>query len=190
MSEGIVDCIKENASVTYGDSTVVSVTLASEQGMSIDEKTGNVYLSFPGIYESLFTSSLTKMSLTKTSFDCTLPQLIELRKDIVETYYSATDNLYGNSMYLLEFQKKVIEAGHWEAYNYFIFMPSLSEDFDQWYSTHSADMDAFIEWYSNNVFKLGHGRSVDLNQIYKNARPLDLINALMITTKMIGDPKE
>ncbi len=88
-------------------------------------------------------------------------------------------------MYLLEFQRKVIEAGHWNAYNYYLFMMSHPDEFDQWYDTNSEKLDAFIEWYNQAPFTLGDGRSVDPMQILNSHSPLNIFQTLMIQADLL-----
>ena len=130
------------------------------------------------------------MVVDNAPFTGSLSQLIELRRGLVESYFSVTDDLFGNSMYLLEFQKKIIDAGHWEAYNYYLFCQCFPDEFEAWYSADSAPLDAFIAWFNNEPFSLGNGRSVDLMQIYDNYRPLDMTQALLIQASLLTDADE
>lgn len=187
MSEDIIFCLKENIKLNVGDSTVVSVKLVPGRDMEIDAATQKVYLGFPGIYEGAFGRPLMKMLLEKQAFTCSLSQLIEIRKGMLENYFDVTNNLYGNSMYLLEFQKKILDAGHWDAYNYFLFMESFPELFDEWYDANSSAFDAFAEWYDNNPFTLGDGRSVNPMQIFDNYHPVDLMEAISIQAELLTD---
>lgn len=106
---------------------------------------------------------------------------------MVENYFEVTDNLYGNSMYLLEFQKKIIDAGHWDAYNYFLFMLSFPDEFAEWYEENSAALEAFIDWYNNDPYSLGEGRTVNPMQIYDNYQPISLMEALKIQAELLTD---
>ena len=186
MAKMIVECLKDNITMTFGDETKLSVKLVPERDIKIDEKTKEVFLGFPGVYEGAMVRPLNKMFLEKEPFTCSLQQLIEIRKGLVEAYFDATDNLYGNSMYLLEFQKKIIEAGHWDAYNCFLFMQCFPEEFEEWYSTNSNAFEAFVDWYNTSPFTLGDGRSVDPMQIYNSYRPIDLLESFQIQAKLIG----
>lgn len=189
MSQSIVDCLKENITITYAEEDSISVNLVPTRELNIDRKTNGVYIGFPGVYEGALGQSLVKLITEKKPFDCSLSQLIEIRKGAVEAYYKVTDNMYGSSMYLLEFQKKIIDAGHWEAYNYFLFMPTFPDEFEAWYSADRAPMDAFIEWYNNATYTLGDGRSVDPMQIFNHYQPVDLFRSLQIQSQLIIDYK-
>ncbi|MBD5213394.1 MAG: hypothetical protein HDS75_01050 [Bacteroidales bacterium] len=190
MAGKIVDCLRDAITINLdGDSTRVSVKLVPTRNITIDEKTKTTYLAFPGVYEGIISQPLLKMYLEKRPFTASLPQLIELRRGALEAYYSLTDNLYGNGMYLFEFQKKIIDAGHWEAYNYFLFEPVFTEEFDEWYAAHEEEMETFIDWYNQAPYTLGDGRSVDPSQIYSSYRPLELMEATMIHASLLIDTK-
>lgn len=190
MATGIVECLKESIKMSFDDKATLSVNLVPARQMQIEEKTKNVYIEFPGIYEGAIGQPLSKLLSEKEMFTGSLAQLIEVRKGLVEYYFSVTDGLYGNSMYLLEFLKKVIDAGHWEAYNYFLFMPCFPEAVAAWYSADSTPLEAFLSWYNNAPYTLGDGRSVDPMQIFNNYRPIDLPQALRIQADLLTDEKD
>lgn len=186
MAKMIIDCLKENINVSFDGENKLSVSLVPNREMKLDENM-IVYLGFPGIYEGALGQPLMKLFLEKIPFTCSLSQLIEIRKGAVENYFTVTDDLYGNSMYLLEFQKQIIEAGHWEAYNYFLFMQCFPEEFEEWYSANSAALDSFIDWYNNSPYTLGEGKSVDPMQIFNSYRPIDLAESLKIQATLLLD---
>ncbi|MDE6383899.1 MAG: hypothetical protein K2K79_06075 [Paramuribaculum sp.] len=189
LAETMMDCLKESITMSFDGESRLSVKLVPGQDIKIDDKSKTVYLGFPGIYEAAIMKPLMKMQLKKIPFTANIQQLIDLRRGAVENYYSATGNLFGSSMYLLEFQKKIIDAGHWDAYNYFLFMPSNPEEFGEWYESHSDELNAFIDWYNNDPYILGDGRSVDIMQIYNHYRPITLPEALRIQASLVADKK-
>ena len=191
MAKRIVSCLRDAITMNLdGEEAGISVKLVPSRNINIDQKGETAYLSFPGVYEGALSQPLLKMFFEHTPFTGTLPQLSELRRGAVETYWSVTDNLYGNGMYLLEFQKKVIDAGHWDAYNYFIFSGCYPEEFDTWYEEHEEEFDSFVNWYNNAPFTLGDGRSVDPRQIYSCYRPVGLLDVVRIQADLLIDTKK
>lgn len=190
MAAMMIDCLKRSITINLGDSTKLSVKLVPDRGITIDKESGKVYLAFPGIYEGAMSKPLMKLLAGKIPLVFDIPQLIDIRRGAVESYFSVTDNIYGNSMYLLEFQKKVIEAGHWDAYNYFLFMPCYPDEFETWYASHRADLEAFIDWFNNAPYRLGDGRSVDPIQIFNSYRPVDLIESFKIQAGLLAGEKD
>lgn len=184
----ITKCLKENIHLSEADGKQkLSVTLSPARNVKIAPKTKQVYMAFPGIYEGAILKPLIQLAVTHTIFTGNLAQLTEIRKGAVEAYYTATDNVYGNSMYLLEFQKKIIDAGHWEAYNYYLFMPAFPEEFTEWYDTHSDSFEAFATWYNNAPFTLGDDQSVSCLIISNDHTAVDLTTWLSIASKLSVD---
>lgn len=180
MGHLIYDCLKENIHIEKSDSLEVNVTLTKSSSLTIDKNTKQVYVGFPGVYQGCLASALKRYLKTDTAFTMSLPQLIELRRGIVENYFSITDDMYGDSMYLLEYQKKIIDAGYWEAYNYFLFADVFTEEFDGWIESNEDSLRAFSSWYEGNRFQLGDGRSVSVGQIYGHYPSFDLAKALKL----------
>ena len=59
----------------------------------------------------------------------------------------------GSNVSLLDFQQQVKKAGHWEAYNYWMFRPGFEEEANKWLDEHEEEFDAFVEWYKTHAFK-------------------------------------
>ena len=93
-------------------------------------------------------------------------------------------------MYLLEFQKRIIDAGHWDAYNYFLFSPCYPEEFEKWFETHDKELEKFVNWFNNTGYRLGDGRSVDYIQIFNSYRPLNIIESLMIQSELLSETEK
>ncbi len=189
MAQGIVDCYRRN--IAYKDSTrlALEVDLVPATDITIDPDTKQVFMAFPGVYEMLVLLSA-GTALLKAELTWSIPQLIQMRKKLVEFYYSLTGAMYGPAMYLLEFQKQVIDAGHWDAYNYFLFMNTDPESLEAWFNEHEDDFTAFISWYNDNAFFLGDTgedgiiRSVDPASIYRYYEPQTLESWLKLQNSL------
>ena len=147
---------------------------------------GKLYLDFRSVYEGTLVKPLTGLLSGKALFTCNISQLIDIRKGQIESYYSDTDNLYGNSMYLFEFQKQIIDAGLWDAYNYFLFGLCYPDELNEWMAVHRREFEAFTEWFSKNPFRLGDGRSVNKILIFDSYRKIDLTQAMAIQAKLFS----
>lgn len=168
MAQMIVDCLKKSINLSYEGEGMLHVSLVPSGATALSVIDNKAYQTFPGIYEIAIAKQLIETYSKKEEFTCDIPQLISIRKGLVEIYFSDFHNLYGDSMYLLEFQKQVIDAGHWEAYNYYIFGPHFPEEYGTYISTHRREFEAFAKWYNKSPYSLGDGRSVDIGQIYYN----------------------
>lgn len=182
MAGLMVDCMKESIKVD-GD-TLQSVSLVTATG--IDPVSMTARVTFPLVYETTLMLPLMRFSRDKTPIRWTLGQLTEIRKGIVEAYFSEFADYYGDSMYLLEYQKKIIDAGHWDAYNCFLFMDSFPDESEEWYSSNSEAMDSFIKWYNAAPFRLGDGRTVDPFQIKNPSRTVDLKEWFQLQARLVS----
>lgn len=182
MANGIREVLLNNIKITLApDSSSAKVTLVPSRVITLDPSDNKAGISFPSVYEGCTMSAIAGFLYNKEEFRATIPQLIELRKGIVETYFTVTKNLFGNSMYLLPYQKSVIDAGHWEAYNYFLFSPVAEDEFDKWYESNSEKFQAFVEWFNSDPFHLDDEHTVGQLTIDRDARSIDLVEAMAIS---------
>lgn len=54
---------------------------------------------------------------------------------------------------LFDFQKKIKDAGHFEAYNYWILMKGEEDVFISWKNDHKEKWESFIQWFTENSIK-------------------------------------
>lgn len=55
---------------------------------------------------------------------------------------------------LIRWQQAVIGAGHFEAYNYWIFQSGRPDEFSQWFGQHQPQFQAWLDWQSKNRFSV------------------------------------
>lgn len=177
MAGDMRDLWKESVDV-MGDSVKVSLMKSKEFNISINGE--NAELSFPNVFEGCVSLAVLQNLKLMNPFTASLEQLITLRKGLVENYYKVTDNLFGNSMYLLPYLKSLIDAGHWEAYNYFLFGSVFPEDFDKWIEDNEDKLYAFAAWYNEHPYVLDATHTVCDLQIDRDRRKISLMEALMI----------
>lgn len=182
MAKAIRNCYVENIKCqAIGDKWEASVKLVPARNIQFDKDNGIILVDFTGVYETCVTTSITKyFSALRKEFKGSIADMTELRKGILETYMKTAGDIYGKAMYLLPFQKNVIDAGHWEAYNYFLLGPAATDEFNAWYECNSEKLDKFIKWYNqdDNRFQLGDGKSVGQLDIFSDYKSTDLMKAL------------
>lgn len=108
-----------------------------------------------GVYEMvLMTSIVGEKSIDLNSLD-------GIRKRFLENYYKAGNNKdYPNALF--EYQNKVMNAGHMEAYNHWILMKGDPAAFSAWQKENTAKWDSFINW-----FKLNPAEFNEKNRFYR-----------------------
>ena len=88
--------------------------------------------------------------------------LDKIRTTFIENYYQMEYNkTYPNELY--KYQKEIIYAGHFEAYNHWILMKGDEDEFDLWYSENKDKYEKFINWFTDHKLELN-----DEKKFYKN----------------------
>lgn len=99
------------------------------------------------VYEPTLLLSITN----EKSID--INSLDRIRKKFVDLYFNnGNDKKYPNILF--DYQKKVMDAGHLEAYNHWILMKGNEDDFEKWYSDNKDKWESFIKWFSNNAIQI------------------------------------
>ncbi|MBR1881737.1 MAG: tetratricopeptide repeat protein [Muribaculaceae bacterium] len=81
----------------------------------------------------------------------TLAGIINARKSALAIYEERGHE--AGEVSLLDFQRQVLNAGHWDAYNVWLLScDSVSEETAQWLSVNEDRMDDFIDWYNDHQF--------------------------------------
>lgn len=167
------DCYRKNITVQLTpEGEKINVTLATTHQIVKAPGNDSIYLPFPTVYEICMLRGAMEMASTGEVFVGSIPQLAKLRRAAVEAYFANGRNLFGNSMYLLEYQKKVIDAGHWDAYNYFLFSATDQADTAAWLADNEEKFRDFAHWYSHNPLTLDKQHTVGFNTILDNTTPL------------------
>ena len=83
----------------------------------------------------------------------TLHSLKTIRGGFISSYFHLKHNvLYPNVLF--DYQQRVAQAGHEEAYNYWLLNQGSPNEFKQWYQLHEANFKAFNEWFKENPLTL------------------------------------
>ena len=75
-------------------------------------------------------------------------KLFDIRKNQVSLL--AQKKLAPNE--LIRRQQAIMAAGHFEAYNYWLFQSALPDEFNQWLGQHQAQFQAWLDWQRQNKF--------------------------------------
>ncbi len=78
-----------------------------------------------------------------------IPVLIEIRRRFVEEWFSKGLNAT-HSCALFDYHRALIEAGHFEAYNYWLFSAGDPAAFASWRLTGGEAFEAFERWFDLN----------------------------------------
>jgi tetratricopeptide (TPR) repeat protein len=85
--------------------------------------------------------------------EVTLPSLNTIRTNFVSTYYAMKhDAQYPNVLF--DYQRRIGQAGHAEAYNYWLLMKGDEDGFNAWASANPEKWKSFVTWYQSNPLTL------------------------------------
>lgn len=193
-TEWIRNCLNGCIDVDYcGDSLqIIKVSMAPSVNMYGDPS--GYFIDIRGVYERCTSMALLDMldNGNKEVFTGTISQMAELRKGVIERICMLDEEfgLYGKGMYLFPFLKRIIDAGYWEAYNYYFFGSTCPDEYDEWIMEHEQNLDDFIDWYNQSPFALDEENRVGINTINLYSKPLTIIEAMSAISKVIKEVKE
>jgi hypothetical protein len=64
---------------------------------------------------------------------------------------------------LVRRQEVILSAGHFEAYNYWLFNGAHADEFNEWVRGHQAQFQAWLDWQSKNKFEV---QTPDFQRLY------------------------
>jgi tetratricopeptide (TPR) repeat protein len=136
--------------ITFPTDTSVSVSFLKNTTMNLADFSdpSNVKLPFSfGCYEKGMAVAVAgEKSIDIISLD-------RIRTRFLKGYLKNGDAIkYPNVLF--EYQQKIMNAGHLEAYNYWLLMQGDEEKFSQWKAINSNKWDSFLAWFSKNGIKL------------------------------------
>lgn len=76
-----------------------------------------------------------------------------IRTKFIQTYYQMNHHKnYPNVLF--DYQKSIYDAGHLEAYNYWILMKGDEDGFQQWQSENKEKWEKFVDWFTENKLSI------------------------------------
>ena len=149
MGKLIYDLFQENIKIEGKNNA--HVTLTKNNNIYIDSDTTDVQVPFPLMYEM---GTMTSPALTEfmKSKKLTVALIADLRKDALAHIDSVAQGYYNLS--LLDYHRKLIKDGHWEAYNMWLMSPGAEKETTQWADSKRGGrlLEEFVKWFVQNRF--------------------------------------
>ena len=147
LGQLIYGLYQQNISISDNGNSI-HTTMTKENTIDISPDSSIVRIPLPIAYEM---SLLKSLATNKGPID--LPNLINIRQGLIEHLYKDFNGYYDVS--ILDYQRRILENGHWEAYNMWLMEDADPESFIKWTREDSAKdkMEAFAEWYDENPFE-------------------------------------
>lgn len=141
MSKALFDTYKSEIKIN-GDSSMV-VSFSKNNTISVSENK-EIKLPFPiAAYEPTLIMSIVGVK------NIDLTSLNSIRNRFVANYFDSKHNeKYPNILF--DYHKKLIDSGHFEAYNYWLLKSGAQEEFYLWKAANKDKWDAFVKWFENN----------------------------------------
>lgn len=125
------------------------VTIKNDSSIGITLNSANASGTIESQYELMLSLGIAAELTKNKDKGVTLAEIIHGRESAIAAAGTAQD---GHIVSLLDFQQKVKDAGHWEAYNYWLFSPAFENEAQEWLKDNEEKMDEFIEWYKSHPF--------------------------------------
>lgn len=95
----------------------------------------------------------------------TLYTLHEIRKRFIESWIeSGNMNNFPNALF--SFQKRMLDDGYFELYNYFMFSEGADDEYSDYYDKHTTNIKSFKKWWGKNYLTMTNKNSV-YRSLYK-----------------------
>ena len=149
MGKLIYNLFQENIKIEDGNKA--HVTLTNNNTININSDTTDVQVPFPLMYEMGTMKSSALIDFMKTK-KLTVEMIADVRKDALAHIDSVAPGYYNLS--LLDYHRKLINDGHWEAYNMWLMSPGAEDETNQWADTKEgeAELNKFGAWFVQNRF--------------------------------------
>ena len=97
-------------------------------------------------FDEAMKASIDVEALRAAGGQLTLAELTAIRRRFLENYDNKKGKYDKFSFLLFDFQKDILDAGHWDAYNMFTLREGRPEEFKAWQPDHDPDMIAFLKF--------------------------------------------
>lgn len=148
ISKMLFDTYKSEIKFTSDSS--FSVSFSQNHTISIEDLADTNAFKLPFgllIYEpGIMMSMINEKSITLSSLN-------RMRTNFVDFYFDGNhQETYPNVLF--DFQKKIKELGHIEAYNHWLLMMGDEEEFAAWLEGNTEKWEDFIAWFSENPIEV------------------------------------
>lgn len=137
-----------NSHIGVDNNGKLRVTLTSKRGITFDGE--SLHVPFEILFQEYSTRE-EDLDIIKEKGHLDMLSLAENRKVFLTRMFQDGQNqeyLYP----IFKYQQKVLEAGHWEAYNMFLLRAGSSDEFEAWFKEHKDQFTAFARWFAENPF--------------------------------------
>jgi tetratricopeptide (TPR) repeat protein len=135
--------------ITFYNKNEAEVNFCAIPNIQIKKATeiDSIKLPFGGcVYEPLMSLSAAEEK------EINLNSLNRIRTKFISNYFNQYFIKYPNVLF--SFNKKMLDAGQFEAYNYWLLMAGDFDSFNSWKSNNLEKWNSFIVWYTENIIQI------------------------------------
>lgn len=132
--------------IKFVNDTTSSVSFCQQMTMNISSLGSGKQFQLP--FGMVYESALMFTVINEKGIN--INSLNRIRTRFLETYFKNGSNATHPNL-LFDYQEKVRQAGHLEAYNYWVLMKGDLEGFQIWQEANSEKWNSFVKWFNENV---------------------------------------
>lgn len=149
LSKALYDAY--NANVHLGQNDTVRTTFTSMHEIGFDPVTNQLSIPFEILFETYTLKAIDTEAL-KAAGHLTISEISAIRRRFLEDFFADGKNeKYMHPVY--DFQKRVLAAGHWDAYNMWLMREGDREELSAWLAENEAASEAFLDWISSDIYE-------------------------------------
>jgi len=134
------------SAITIKSETEAGVSFSKAAQIPVSDKSENVKIPFSIPYELTMVLAITSETKEK---ELGIKSFNNIRTAFIQEWFDKNRNTeYPNILF--DWQKKLIDLGYFESYNYWLLMKGNEDEFEEWYNQNSEKFDKFIDWFSSN----------------------------------------
>ena len=141
------------------EKSIFTVSAGTNLTVNLSENADTPDGKFPFENQFEFTLLFGAFPFMKTVPPLSIQKLASIRKTQVSAWTQR--QLPPNE--LIRWQQSIVDAGHFEAYNYWLFQTARPDEFNQWVKEHQSDNQAWTDWLAKNKFTV---RKPDFQRLY------------------------
>lgn len=143
------------------------ITFTNDTSMSVSFSKGTIAINSPDLSDfklpfGLIVYEPTLISCIVEEKEINLESLNRIRTRFLEQYQNNHMKKY--PIVLFQHQQKIKEAGHLEAYNFWLLQAGEPDSFDAWTEKNPDKWDSFVDWYNENKIVINQGNKFHRNQ--------------------------
>jgi tetratricopeptide (TPR) repeat protein len=130
--------------------TAFSVSFSKSATLNVEDLQDSAKFKLPfgmGVYEPTLLMAI----INNTSID--IHTLSDIRSRFVDIYYQNNHNEQ-YPIILFDYQKRIKDAGHMDAYNHWILMKGDEEGFTVWKQKNQTKWEDFLNWFAKNKLQI------------------------------------